>query len=326
MSDSRTASVIALSGGIGGAKLALGLCKVLPPGGLTVIVNTADDFDHLGLRICPDIDTVLYTLAGLANPTLGWGRRDETWSFMQALESLGGETWFRLGDRDLALHVERTRRLHVGDSLTAFTADVARRWRVRAQVLPMSDDPVRTRIVTAEGELAFQDYFVRRRCAPPLRAVKFHGAPEARVAPQVQDALRPGQTSPPRAIIICPSNPYLSVDPILALPGMRALLRAAGAPVIAVTPLIGGEAVKGPTAKIMRELGLPPSPLTIANHYAGLIDGFVLDERDADLAGSLDLSLRVTNTLMSSLEDRERLAREVLQFADALARPRRSPA
>ena len=309
--------ILALSGGIGGAKLALGLYRVLPPEELTLIVNTGDDFEHLGLTICPDLDTTLYTLAGLANPELGWGRRDETWTFMKTLESLGGESWFRLGDGDLALHVERTRRLKAGETLSAVIAAVAARLGIQATILPMSDDPVRTRVATDAGELAFQDYFVRLRCAPQVRALHFAGAAAAAVAPGALAALAAPQLE---AIILCPSNPYLSVDPILAVPGMRAALRSSGAPVIAVTPLVGGEAIKGPTAKIMRELGLAPSPLTIAHHYAGLIDGFVLDARDAALAPQFALPVHVTDTVMVALTDRERLAREALSFAARLGR------
>jgi LPPG:FO 2-phospho-L-lactate transferase len=310
-----TGEVVAVSGGIGGAKLALGLCRVLPAGQLQVIVNCADDFDHLGLRICPDIDTTLYTLAGIANPQLGWGRHDETWSFMQTLEALGGDTWFRLGDRDLALHVERTRRLAGGESLSAFTADIARRLGISATVVPMSDQPVRTRVHSDDGELAFQDYFVRLRCTPHVTALHFDGARDAQPAPAAAACLN----ARPRAIILCPSNPYLSIDPILAIPGMRALLRASGAPVIAVSPLVGGDAVKGPTAKIMRELGVPLNAASIARHYAGLIDGFVLDERDAAAATDIACHVKVTNTLMKTLPDREQLAAEVLGFAEFLA-------
>jgi LPPG:FO 2-phospho-L-lactate transferase len=314
-----TGHVVAISGGIGGAKLALGLYRVLPAHSLTVIVNCGDDFDHLGLRICPDIDTTLYTLAGLANTELGWGRQDETWAFMDTLGALGGQTWFRLGDRDLALHVERTRRLAGGESLSSFVADVAQRFGVTAGVIPMSDDPVRTRVQTADGELAFQDYFVRLRCAPPVTALAFDGAASAHPSPAASATLSAG----PAAIILCPSNPYLSVDPILAVPGMRALLRAAGAPVIAVSPLVAGDAVKGPTAKIMRELGVPLTPASIARHYAGVIDGFVLDRRDAATVGDIDCHVKVTDTLMKNLEDRDNLAREVLAFASFLAGARR---
>jgi LPPG:FO 2-phospho-L-lactate transferase len=311
--------VVALSGGVGGAKLALGLYRVLPPESLAVIINTGDDFQHLGLTVCPDIDTTLYTLAGLANPELGWGRRDETWNFMRTLETLGGQTWFRLGDADLALHVERTRRRCGGETLSAITQAIAERFGIRAAIIPMSDSVIATRLTTDAGDLSFQDYFVRRRCAPAVRAIRFAGAEEAQLAPQAAAAL---QSAALEAIIICPSNPYLSIDPLLAVPGMRRALRAAGAPLIAVSPIVGGEAVKGPTAKIMGELGLERSAITIATHYAGLIDAFVLDRSDAPLATRISGPVRICATLMRSLEDREALAREVLALAAEL-RPQR---
>lgn len=314
--------IVALSGGVGGAKMALGLLHVVPPGRLTVIVNTGDDFEHLGLNISPDLDTALYSLAGLANPETGWGRRDETWSFMQALESFGGETWFRLGDGDLALHVERTRRLKAGQTLTRVTRDIAQRLGIQAQLLPMSDAAVRTRVTTDIGELDFQDYFVRHQCQPRVAALRFAGAEAAAPTAEVCATL----TSPEvDAIIICPSNPYLSIDPILALPGVRELLRQAAAPVIAISPLIGGAAVKGPTAKIMRELGISVSPLAVAQHYGELLDGFVLDVRDADVEAGLaaiGLPTLVTDTLMKTLDDRRRLARETLDYARTLGKRR----
>jgi LPPG:FO 2-phospho-L-lactate transferase len=307
--------IVALTGGVGGAKLCLGLQRVLPPGSLRIIVNTGDDFDHLGLRICPDVDTTLYTLGGLANQELGWGRQDETWTFMRTLETLGGETWFRLGDGDLALHVERTRRLASGDSLTDFTAEVATRFGIGAQVLPMSDDPVRTVVNTPAGEIGFQEYFVRNRCAPIVTGLRFDGAETARLSTAVTQALRADGL---RAILIAPSNPYLSVDPILALPGMRAALRGSAVPVIAVTPLIGDAAVKGPTAKIMKELGITPSPLAVIEHYRGLIDGFVLDSRDAHLGDRIDIPVKICDTLMLTLEDRQRVASAAVDLATAL--------
>lgn len=312
----RDHTVVVLSGGVGGAKLCLGLQRSLPPDALRVVVNTGDDFEHLGLAICPDLDTTLYTLAGLANPEFGWGRRDETWTFLSVLETLGGPTWFRLGDGDLALHVERTRRLAVGETLSSIMGDLARRLGVVSRVLPMSDDPVRTRVRTPDGELAFQEYFVRERCAPTVTALRFCGAERARISEAAAQAL--GEKSL-RTILIAPSNPYLSIDPALAIPGMRAALRAPGVPVIAVSPIVAGEAVKGPTAKIMRELGVAPSPLTVRDHYDGLIDGMVLDERDVKLAPMAGLPVRLCDTLMHSLEDRERVARCALELAEELA-------
>jgi LPPG:FO 2-phospho-L-lactate transferase len=313
-------SVLALSGGIGGAKLALGLQGVLEPGRLTVVVNTGDDFEHLGLAISPDVDTTLYTLSGLQNPELGWGRAEESWNFMTELARLGGEVWFRLGDKDLALHVERTRRLAAGESPASITAHFARRLGIPTCILPMTCDRVRTTIETDEGTLGFQDYFVRRACAPAVRAIRYGGAEQARAATEAVDALREGAFA---AVVVCPSNPYLSVDPILAIPGWRAALASSEVPVIAVSPLIAGQAVKGPTAKIMRELALDVSPLTVARHYAPLIDGFVLDQADAALAPQFDLPVHVAPTLMRHLADKERLAREVLEFAGSLLRTTR---
>ena len=308
--------VLALSGGVGGAKLALGLARVLPPGRLTVVANTGDDFEHLGLHVAPDLDTLTYVLAALDNPQTGWGRRDETWSFMAALAELGGETWFRLGDRDLAMHVERTRRLKAGETLSGITADITRRLGIASRILPMTDDAVRTRVQTRDGLLDFQHYFVGRQCAPEVTGFVFDGAAQATAHPDAVAALRhPGL----RAVIICPSNPFISVDPILALPGLRQALAATAAPVIAVSPIIAGRAVKGPTAKMMAELGLEVDPLTVAAHYRGLIDGYVMDDADSHMAVMLDLPVETTRTLMQSLQDREALGRAVLDFADRIA-------
>jgi LPPG:FO 2-phospho-L-lactate transferase len=305
-----TIKVIALSGGVGGAKLLLGLCHVLPPDTLAAIINTGDDFEHLGLHISPDIDTALYTLAGLAHPGQGWGRRDETWNFMNALEAVGGETWFRLGDADLALHVERTRRLRAGEPLSAIIAHFVQSFGIRAQITPMSDDPVATRVVTEEGELAFQDYFVRRRCELVLRGLRFVGAEEA----QLTESARAAFASPDlEAIIIAPSNPWLSIDPLLAIPELRHALETARCPRIAVTPIIAGKAVKGPTAKIMGEFGIVVSPLSVAEHYRGLIDGFVLDGRDSTLAGQFGVSVATTDTLMLTPEDCDRVGGTVVR-------------
>jgi LPPG:FO 2-phospho-L-lactate transferase len=308
--------VLALSGGVGGAKLALGLACVLPAGGLTVVANTGDDFEHLGLHVAPDLDTVTYALAGLDNRQTGWGRRDETWSFMAALAELGGETWFRLGDRDLAMHVERTRRLKAGATLSQITADLTRRLGIASRILPMTDDAVRTRVQTREGVLDFQRYFVGLQCAPQVIGFLFDGAERAVPQPDVVAALRDPDL---RAVIICPSNPFISIDPILALPGLRAALAATAAPVIAVSPIIAGRAVKGPTAKMMTELGLTVDPITVASHYRGIIDGYMMDDADSHMAAMLDLPVETTRTLMQSLDDREALARAVLDFADRIA-------
>ncbi len=318
--DVQNGPVLALCGGIGGAKLALGLYHLLAPDQLTVAVNTSDDFEHLGLHISPDIDTVLYTLAGLSDRERGWGRADETWNFLSALGDLGGETWFQLGDRDLALHVVRTQALRGAVPLSEFTDQVARRLGIAAAIVPASDDPLRTMVETPEGVLPFQQYFVAARCVPRVKQIYFAGAEAARPASALRDLLCHPTL---RAIVICPSNPYLSIDPILAVQGMRQKLIEAKAPVIAVSPIIGGAAVKGPTAKIMAELGLVVNAKTIAAHYEGLIDGLVIDQADAAEAQHLDIPTLVTATLMTTLDDRKRLAHDVLQFADQMvsARP-----
>lgn len=311
-----TGRVLALCGGVGGAKLVLGLNAVLGAGRLTVIVNTGDDFEYLGLHVAPDLDTVLYTLAGLGDPERGWGRADESWNFMGALRELGGDTWFALGDRDLAVHVERTRRLRAGETLTSIVADMARRLNVEARIVPMTDNPVRTVVHTPEGPLPFQHYFVRHGCAPVVTGVSFAGVSEARPTPAFFDAV-----SDPHliAIVICPSNPYLSIDPIRAVPGIREALQRATVPVIAVSPIIGGQAVKGPTAKIMAELGIATTTKAIAGHYRGLIDGLVIDESDAADADRIDIQAAVTPTLMKSIDDKRCLAHAVLAFAERIA-------
>ena len=324
------AACVALSGGVGGAKLVLGLAHEMDPARLLVVANTSDDFEHLGLHVSPDLDTLTYTLAGLANPETGWGRAGDTWTFMAALDALGGETWFRLGDGDLATHVERTRRLRAGEKLTAITADFCARLGVAPRVVPMSDDRVRTVIDTANGEtapapLAFQHYFVREGCRPVVSGVRFAGIRAARANPAFFAALsEPGL----RAVVICPSNPLVSIDPILGLPRVRTQTRACEAPVIAVSPIVGGRAIKGPTAKMMGELGMPATADAVAGHYADLLDGFVLDARDAALADrvrGLGLEVLVTDTLMTTLEDRRTLARRVLDFAGGCRKRPRGP-
>ena len=309
--------IIALSGGVGGAKLALGLSRIMPAADLLVVVNTGDDFEHLGLSISPDIDTVAYTLAGLANRELGWGRHDETWSFMATMQALGGDTWFRLGDRDLALHIERTRRLKAGETLSAVTADLCRRMGVGPVVVPMTNDPVRTRLLTDLGWLDFQEYFVHRRCEPVVSQLQFQGAGAAKPHPAFIAALVDPALE---AVVICPSNPFISVEPILAIPGVRDALMACNAPIIAVSPIIAGRAVKGPTAKMMTELGLDPSAGTVAQRYADLLDGYVIDHADMAEVVSIDARVTLAQTLMTTMEDREALARIVMDAAKVLRR------
>jgi len=311
----KSAVVLALSGGVGGAKLALGLSRILPANELIIVANTGDDFEHLGLSISPDLDTLMYTLADLSNPETGWGRRDESWTFMAAVRELGGETWFLLGDRDLATHVERTRRLRGGATLSEITDDFCRRLKVGAKIVPMTNNPVRTRVRTAEGWLDFQDYFVRQSCEPAVTGLTYEGAASAEANSDFIAAL---EDSCLRAVVICPSNPFLSIDPILAVPGVRERLHSCAAPIIAVSPIIGGRAIKGPTAKMMIELGLPVTPAAVAQHYGGLIDGYIIDYTDDDGGAVSDLPVVRAATLMSSLEDRENLARVVVAFADRL--------
>jgi LPPG:FO 2-phospho-L-lactate transferase len=307
--------IVALSGGVGGAKLALGLSRVLPADELLVIANTGDDFEHLGLSICPDIDTLTYALAGLDNPATGWGRRDETWSFMESVKALGGEDWFRLGDRDLAVHVERTRRLRAGETLSAITADFARKLGIGPRIVPMSDDRVRTRVLSEQGWIDFQDYFVRQQCRPIVRELEFEGANRAAPSPGVIDAIAQA-----RAIVVCPSNPFISIEPILAVPGIRDAIHASRAPVVAVSPIIGGKAVKGPTAKMMAELGMEATAAGVAAHYGALLNGYVVEHEDAASVSRDGLTVTSAKTLMVNLEDREALARVVLDAANALRR------
>ena len=310
--------VIALCGGVGGAKLAFGLAHVVAEPDLTIVVNTGDDFEHLGLSVSPDIDTVLYTLAGLSDRVRGWGLAGETWNFLDSLRRLGGPDWFQIGDHDLAMHVERSWRLRSGESLSQITAHLARALGVDRRIVPMSDDPVRTIVETADGPLAFQRYFVEAQARPVAHAVRFEGAAQARPSADFDRALECDVA----AVIICPSNPYLSVDPILSIPGVRDRLAGLGVPVVAVSPIIAGRALKGPAAKLMQELGAEPGVLAVAEHYRGLLSGLVIDEADAAAADELrrlGVEPLVAKTIMGPDEDRVRLARETLAFAAALA-------
>ena len=302
--------VAVLTGGVGGAKFVLGLQHCARVERLTAIVNTGDDFSHLGLHVSPDIDTLLYTLSGRANMAQGWGRQDESWNFMAALGSLGGPEWFNLGDGDLALHVLRSRRLAQGDTLSTVTAAFAKSWGIAASVLPMSDESVATWLETDEGPLPFQSYFVERQCRPAASAIWFEGAEAARPAPGVVAAIAEAD-----AVFIAPSNPFLSVDPVLAIGGIAQALRDTGAPVIAISPLVGGKAVKGPTTKLMAELGIDPDNTAIAGHYDGLIDGLIHDSADPPPG---TIAARATDTLMIGLDDKIRVAAAALDFARAL--------
>ncbi len=298
--------IVALAGGVGGAKLAHGLAQILSPEDLTIIVNTGDDFEHLGMYICPDLDTVCYTLAGLANPETGWGRVNETWNTIANIEKLGGPNWFRLGDQDIATHLERTRRMKEGQSLSQITRDFCAAWGIKHTVLPMTDSPVRTMVDTDEGELAFQEYFVHRHCEPRVKGFRFDGVNSAEPAPGAREAIESAE-----AIVICPSNPWVSVDPILRV------IQKINKPAIAVSPIIGGKTVKGPAAKMYSELGIEPSALAVAEHYRNILAGFVLDSVDSEIESNIkQLGIRtlVTDTLMNNLTDRTRLAQDVLNF------------
>ena len=314
--------IVALCGGVGGAKLALGLERISAPGAATIIVNVGDDFEHLGLRICPDIDTVLYTLGNLSDPERGWGRAGESWNFIETIKLLGGDDWFLLGDKDLALHVTRTQHLHRGGLLSDFVARAAKLFGIRSNILPATNTAISTMIDTDHGVLPFQQYFVKQRCAPRIKSIRFEGAASAAAAPGVLDALSDPAL---HAIIICPSNPYLSVDPILAVPGIKAALQNASAPVIAVSPIVGGAAIKGPTAKIMTELNLAPSQRSIATHYQGLIDALVVDSSDASESHDLPVRTFVVPTVMTTVEHKMQLAHDVVDVAATLAMNSASP-
>jgi len=309
--------IVALAGGVGGAKLADGLALILQPGELTVVVNTGDDFEHYGLKISPDLDTVCYTLAGISNPATGWGREGESWRVLAELEKLGGETWFRLGDLDLATHLERTLRLKKGDLLTEITRDFCRKWGIRHTILPMSDDTVSTIVITENEQLSFQEYFVHRHFQPVVKSFVFEHIQDAKPADGVLEAIGNADM-----VVICPSNPWVSIDPIVSLPGVREVLK--NVPVVAVSPIIGGTAVKGPAAKMFQELGIVPSAFSVAEHYKDFLDGFVIDEIDAkmeEFIQAMGIRTLVTQTLMKNRNDREQLASEIMAyFIDRLVR------
>ncbi len=309
---------IALSGGVGGAKMVTGLAAALAPGDLLAVANTGDDFTHLGLHVCPDLDSVMYALAGIDNRETGWGIVDESWKFMDALQRLGGEDWFRLGDGDLATHVLRSQRLRSGERLSSVTTALCAALGVRHALAPMSDDPVRTIVRCDDEELPFQRYFVQRRCLPRVRGFRYRGAETARPSAALMAALGGEALA---AVVLCPSNPYVSIDPILSIPGVSAALRACPAPVVAVSPIVGGRALKGPAAKMMQELGVPVNVLGIAAHYGDLLDGLVIDHADAALRSQLPgrLAVHVSDTVMRSSARRKALAVEALDFAAGLS-------
>ena len=313
-------SILALCGGVGGAKLALGLSRTLRPDELLIVVNTGDDFLHLGLHISPDLDTVMYTLAGAADPERGWGLAGETWNFMEAIARFEGSDWFRLGDRDLATHVYRTRALQHGLGLTEVTKSLCDAFGIGHRVLPMTDDPLQTIIATDQGDLPFQDYFVRLDCRPRVRSVRFNWVEMARPHPEFAALLNNREL---RAVILCPSNPFLSIDPILSLEGVRPGLQSTPAPVVAVSPIVDGKALKGPAARIMEELGMAANNLSIAQYYRDFLDGLIIDKVDEDEAPAIEklgIKVKLTDTVMHSMQDREKLAETTLQFTSALIR------
>lgn len=308
--------VCALAGGVGGAKLSVGLQDALGTGDLSVVVNTADDFDPWGLRVCPDLDTVMYTLAGIANSEAGWGLADESFALLDMLSGYGEDTWFKLGDRDLATHVLRTQKLRAGETLTGITVELSRALGISSQILPMCDEKVSTMLKTPAGLLEFQEYFVRRRQGDEVLGVDLLGIEDARPTGAVLEAI-----SGADVIVLCPSNPVVSLGPILAVPGMRESLDSAPAPKVAVSPIVGGKALKGPADRMLSSLGHGVSSTGVATLYEGLLDGMVVDRADEGERGDIErLGMRVlaTDAVMGPGPDRERLAREVLEFGVGL--------
>ncbi len=304
--------ILAITGGVGGAKLALGLSKILDEKEVLFLVNTGDDFQHLGLEISPDIDSLLYALSGKNNPELGWGRKDESWNFISTLEELGKDAWFRLGDRDLALHIIRTQMFADGRSMQEVTDALSSALGIKHRIAPMSQERISTIVETPDSKLGFQEYFVREKCEPKVVDFQFEGIENAKPNPIVVSWVKKCD-----GIVICPSNPYVSVDPILKVPGHVELFRSK--PVIAVSPIVGGLAIKGPAAKMMQELGVPPTPRAVSEHYGDLLSGFILDETDGDQANDIAIPSIVTETVMVTLQDRIDLARQCVRFLEELA-------
>ena len=303
--------ILAITGGVGGAKLALGLSKILTPDELLLLVNTGDDFQHLGLEISPDLDSLLYALSGKNNPELGWGRANETWACISELEELGADSWFRLGDRDLALHLVRTQMLSQGATLQKVADRLCESLGIDHRIAPMSNDKISTTVNTPNGKLAFQEYFVREQCEPAVIDFDFEGIENSTPNPVVMSWLDECD-----GIIICPSNPYVSVDTILSVPKYRDAFQSK--PVIAVSPIVGGLAIKGPAAKMMTELGVPPTPIAVAKHYGSLLSGFVLDQTDHEQAKDIPIPSIVTQTIMLTLHDRIALAEQCVRFLEEI--------
>ena len=307
-------TVLAITGGVGGTKLALGLAKVLQPEQVVFLVNTGDDFRHLGFHISPDLDTLTYTLADCECHTKGWGRRDESWSFMATLRDLDGPSWFQLGDKDLAVHAYRTQLLNEGCSLTEATKVITQALGIKHKVLPISDDPIATLVESEIGKLSFQHYFVKHQCRPRVLGLTYFGADNARLNQNLNLATI-------SMVVICPSNPYLSINPVLAIPALRNFLREPDVPVVAISPIVQGRALKGPTTKIMAELGHSVDNQTIVQHYADFLTGFIVDQKDATACKTTQqagIRCIARNTVMHSLEARVQLARETLKFGATL--------
>ena len=313
--------ILSLCGGIGGAKLVLGLMHSLEDSELTVVVNTGDDFEHLGLYVCPDLDTVTYTLAGLNDKKKGWGRANESWHFMESMHMLDHDnSWFSLGDRDLATNIYRTHRLNSGTKLARITDEITTKLGVKTKILPMSNDKVSTIVNTTDGSLCFQDYFVKHQCKPRVTGIQYSGSETASPLAEFMDVLNEPDL---KAVIICPSNPYLSIDPIMAIPGVVDALINCTAPVIAISPIVAGKAIKGPTAKIMSELGVDSNSLTVARHYEKILDGFILDKNDvafSEQISEIGLAVFTENIVMNSTEDKCQLAESVLKFSSIISK------
>jgi LPPG:FO 2-phospho-L-lactate transferase len=304
--------VVALSGGVGGAKLADGLAQLLSPEDLTIIVNTGDDFEHLGLYICPDLDTVCYTLAGLSNTETGWGCLGDTFQVLENIQQIGGPGWFHIGDKDFSTHLERTRRLKDGQLLSEITKSFCQSWGIENQIIPMSNNSVRTVVEIADnGDLPFQEYFVHQKCEPKVKGFRFAGIESAQPAPGILESIEQADI-----IVFCPSNPLVSIDPIINIAGIRTSLIKKT--IIAVSPIIGGRTIKGPAAKMMTEIGIEPSSINVAHYYGKLLAAYIMDEEDTDLADRLLIPVVITHTIMKTREERYRLAQDVLNLTEIL--------
>jgi LPPG:FO 2-phospho-L-lactate transferase len=304
--------IVVLAGGVGAAKLILGLSHVVPPEQITVIGNTGDDIELFGLRICPDLDTVTYTLAGKVNQATGWGILGDTFECLQMLGAYGGQTWFKIGDQDLATHLWRTYLLKQGLSLAEVTRRISEAQGVRSHLLPMTNAYTPTFLVTDQGEFHLQEYLVREQGRPRVRELRYSNIGQTQPVPGTQEVLLEAE-----AVLIGPSNPFISIGPILAVPGMKELLLRTSAPVIAVTPIVCGQALKGPAAKMLQELGHPVSALGVARIYEDVVDIFVLDERDLGLREEvkrLGMEVSITDTVMDSFDEKVRLARQLLEL------------